>query len=158
VGHRADPRSGWRRRWLRATAGWFFGRWRANVLRIRTGNGGVPGVAALRAWRKRAATGPTLVFPEGVANRELGSMRAGVGRWLCGLDVPIVPVAVWWKSDQWNVAFGAPLLWTPRRDLRDVQLGLAMAELLPRELAPAWSALLDDWREAHSGRERDMAA
>jgi len=48
------------------------------------------------------------------------------------------------------VAFGAPLAWSSRRDLQDLQLGLAMAELLPAELAPAWSELLGRWQAAHA--------
>ena len=85
-------------------------------------------------------------------------MRPGVGRWLRGLGVPAVPVAVWWGGDRWNVAFGAPLVWSGRRDLLDLQLGLAMAELLPRELAPTWSGVLEQWRAAHAAAPRLRAS
>ena len=149
VGRRA-PRasSSFFRKVMRWSAHRFFARWDANVLRIPTG-AGPGGVAELRAWRKRAARAPMLVFPEGVANRELGDMRAGTGRWLKGLAVPVVPVGAWWAGTGWHVAIGAPIAWSSRRDLLDLQLGLAMAELLPTELAPAWIDLLARWREAH---------
>lgn len=149
VGQRAALTSPSRRRkFVRWLVQWFFERWGANVLRIPVGVG-PGGVAELRAWRRRAARAPMLVFPEGVANRELGGMRAGTGRWLRGLAVPVVPVGVWWGKTGWQVAFGAPIAWTARRELQDLQLGLAMAELLPTELAPSWIDLLARWRAAH---------
>lgn len=149
VGQRArsGPASRWSdlARWL---AGGFFRRWAPNVIRIPTG-GGAPGLAALRAWRRRMERQPALVFPEGIAGRELGSMRAGAGRWLGGLSVPTVPVGVWWCEAGWSVAFGAPIDWARRADLHDLQLGLAIAALLPASIAPAWQALLTRWRTAH---------
>lgn len=138
VGNRVRADDSARSRLLRAIAARFFRRWRANVLRVRTHTSDAPiGIAELREWRSRTATAPTLVFPEGAANGELGGMRSGVGRWLRGLRVAVIPVGVWWAEDRWRVAFGAPVAWSQRRDLLDVQLGLAMAELLPAELAPA---------------------
>lgn len=160
VGHRARAGSTWLAgvlaRIVRAFATWFFARWRTNVLRIRavTKDGAATGetvsLAGLRAFRAYATTKPTLVFPEGVAQRELGGMRDGVGPWLASLRVPVMPVAVWWSGETWRVAFGAPLVWSARRDLRDVQLGLAIAELLPSALAPEWTETLDRWRSAHA--------
>jgi len=51
---------------------------------------------------------------------------------------------------RWRVVFGAPLDWGPDRRLRDVQLGLAIAELLPVEVAPRWQGMLERWRAAHA--------
>jgi hypothetical protein len=150
---RLEPPSRWREL-VRCLAGGFFRRWAANTIRIPTG-GGAPGIAALRAWRKRVEQQPALVFPEGIAGRELGDMRAGAGRWLCGLSAPTVPVGVWWCEAGWSVAFGAPIDWSSRPDLRDLQLGLAIAALLPPALAPGWQALLARWRAVH--QERDPA-
>lgn len=156
VGQRAPgPAPSRWQRMLRWGAGAFFRRWAAHVIRIPTG-GGAPGLAALRAWRRRLERQPTLVFPEGIAGRELGSMRAGAGRWLGGLPVPTVPVGVWWSEAGWRVAFGAPVDWSPRPALRDLQLGLAIAAQLPAEIAPAWQSLLARWRAAH--HERDLSA
>jgi 1-acyl-sn-glycerol-3-phosphate acyltransferase len=153
VGHRV-PDADARRRghaWravLRWAARRFFDRWSRNTLRIPTGPLG-GGVARLRGWRRRAACGPMLVFPEGVAKGELASMRDGAGRWLAALGVPILPVGVWWADGRWNVSFGAPITWSRRGELRDLQLGLAIAVLLPPVLAPSWSESLARWRAAH---------
>jgi hypothetical protein len=43
--------------------------------------------------------------------------------------------------------------WARRSDLRDVQLGVAIAALLPPELAPRWLPLLERWRVAHAARD-----
>lgn len=137
-------------RWL---AGKFFTRWSANVVRIRIGAAeGVFGLAGMRAWRTRAEAGPTLVFPEGVAVGDLTGIRAGAGAWLASLGVPVIPVGVCWDGERWRVSFGAPMQWAKRRDLRDVQLGMAMAELLPDELAAAWGELVGRHRGVHSER------
>jgi 1-acyl-sn-glycerol-3-phosphate acyltransferase len=150
VGNRVRANPSTKSRFLRGIAARFFRCWSANVLRVRTQTSDSPiGIAELREWRIRTTSAPTLVFPEGVANGELGGMRGGVGRWLRGLRVPVIPVGVWWAADRWNVAFGAPLVWSQRRDLLDLQLGLAMAELLPAELAPTWTETLARWRAAH---------
>jgi len=159
VGNRVRAGASWRSRVARGMAAWFFRRWEQNILRVRTHTSDAPaGIGELRTWRRRTREAPTLVFPEGAANGALGSMRPGVGRWLRGLGVPAVPVAVWWGGDRWNVAFGAPLVWSGRRDLLDLQLGLAMAELLPRELAPTWSGVLEQWRAAHAAAPRLRAS
>lgn len=152
VGHRAADPNRRHRVWrglIRWAARRFFDRWSRNTLRIPTGEVGV-GIARLRAWRRRAACGPMLVFPEGVAKGELTNMREGAGRWLAALGVPIIPVGVWWADDHWNVRFGAPITWSTRADLRDLQLGLAIADLLPPMLAPEWTGALTRWRAAHA--------
>jgi len=137
-------------RWL---VGRFFARWSANVVRIRmSGDDGVFGLAGMRAWRTRAEAGPTLVFPEGVAVGDLTQIRPGAGVWLASLGMPVIPVGVCWQGERWRVSFGAPMQWAKRRDLRDVQLGMAMAELLPDELAAAWGEMLARHREVHSPR------
>lgn len=151
---------------VRAFAGWFFARWRTNVLRIRstrerdthTRASETFSLAGLRAFRACATSKPTLVFPEGIARRELGAMRDGVGPWLASLRVPVMPVAVWWSGVAWRVSFGAPVLWSARRELRDVQLGLAIAALLPQELAPDWIETLDRWRAAHAEVDTAIAS
>lgn len=137
-------------RWL---AGKFFARWSANVVRIRIGGAaGVFGLAGMRAWQTRAKAGPTLVFPEGVAQGDLVTMREGVGAWLASFGVPVIPVGVCWCDGRWRVEIGAPMQWAKRRDLRDVQLGMAIAALLPEELAPAWGEMLARHRAVHSAR------
>lgn len=127
-----------------------FRRWRAHVVRIPLKNPG-PDLAGLRSWRERRQ--PVFVFPEGRAGVSFGSIRRGAGRWLAALDLPVIPVGVWWMQDiGWTVTFGAPLEWTHRADLLDVQLGLEMAALLPEALALHWRADLARWREAHESR------
>ena len=152
IGQRAMPRRRWFSRPLRWMARLVFERWRKNFLRIRASAAAPTGIAELREWRLRARTQPTLVFPEGAANNVLGELRPGAGSWLAGLQIPVIPVGVWWNEGAWNVVFGAPIVWAARRDLRDLQLGLAMAKLLPPLLVPAWSEDLDRWHAAH-GRE-----
>lgn len=127
--------------------GHIFRRWRAHVLRIPLGNL-QPDAAGLREWRIRNQ--PALVFPEGKAGLSFGAIRPGAGRWLAALNLPVVPVGVWWRQGEgWSIRFGAPLVWTHRRDLRDLQLGLAIAALLPEALASGWQADLYRWRAAH---------
>lgn len=127
-----------------------FRRWHAHAVRIPLKNAD-PTPAGLREWRQRAK--PVFVFPEGKAAVTFGSIRRGAGRWLASLGQPVVPVAVYWKRGEgWTVRFGPPLEWTHRPDLRDVQLGLSMAALLPTALAPGWQDDLARWRAAHQPR------
>lgn len=127
-----------------------YSRWQTNIVRIPLKNPD-PSPSGLRDWRRRDQ--PMFVFPEGRASVPFGSIRRGAGRWLAALDLPVVPVAVWWmEGEGWTVRFGSPLEWTPRPDLRDVQLGLAMAALLPPTLASAWQSDLARWRAAHESR------
>lgn len=127
-----------------------YARWQAHIVRIPLKNP-EPNPSGLRDWRRRDQ--PAFVFPEGRASVPFGSIRRGAGRWLAALDLPVVPVAVWWQDGAgWTVRFGAPLEWTRCRDLRDVQLGLAMAALLPPDLAASWQSDLARWRTAHEAR------
>ncbi|MBK8139153.1 MAG: 1-acyl-sn-glycerol-3-phosphate acyltransferase [Chloroflexi bacterium] len=129
---------------------WVFHRWRAHALRIPLRNS-EPSPVGLRAWRERRQ--PVFVFPEGRAGVTFGKIRRGAGRWLAAQDMPVVPVGVWWEQDGgWSVCFGAPIPWTHRLDLRDVQLGLEMAALLPEALAFDWQLDLARWRAAHHPR------
>jgi hypothetical protein len=107
-------------------------------------------VTALREWRRRVEKHPALVFPEGVARGQLGDIRLGAGRWLAKLPAPTLPVAAWQVGEAWTVIVGEPIQWSNRADLHDLQLGLAMAELLPPELAPQWQDLLGRWRAVHA--------
>lgn len=127
-----------------------YARWQANIVRIPLKNPD-PNPSGLRDWRRRDQ--PAFVFPEGRASVPFGAIRRGAGRWLAAFDLPVVPVAVWWRDGEgWTVRFGTPLEWTPRADLRDVQLGLAMAALLPSALAESWQSDLARWRAAHDAR------
>lgn len=148
VGHRERPDAGWATRAIRSGIRRLLGRWSDNILRVRTDRADV---ASLRRWRTRARRQVVLVFPEGRASRELMDVRPGAGRWLGALGVPTVPVAVHCSASGWHVAFGPPLRWSARPELRDLQLGLAMAALLPAELAPDWQELLDRFRAVHAG-------
>lgn len=129
---------------------WVFHRWSQHVVRIALRNP-APCIRGLREWRRRAQ--PALIFPEGQAALCLGTMREGVGRWLRGMQHPVIPAAAWYEAadseGRWIVRFGAPVEWSARTDLLDVQLGLALAGLLPAELAPAWQPLLARWRAVH---------
>lgn len=135
------------RRFLRGFADWLFGRWSANAVRIP--NDERLGIGALRTVAARAAAGPLLVFPEGVAKGEFVDLRPGAGRFVAALRVPVVPVGVVLVAGRWRVSFGAPIEWAADRRLHDVQLGLAIAALLPGEAAPTWQPMLARWRTAH---------
>lgn len=149
------------RAWLRLRD-WVFRRWSRNVLRVPLGTPS-PSVRTLRAWRGRIALRPAFVFPEGRARLVFGAVRPGAGRWLATLLAPAVPVAVWWYGGAWWVQFGPAVPWSPRSELRDVQLGLAIARLLPPALRGAWQAHLDNWTAAQRAgaagdRARDAVA
>jgi hypothetical protein len=149
VGQRTpDPR---RRlvRVVRRLAGAFFDRWGAHLLRIPMDREALQ-VAALRAFRRRAGHQPILVFPEGQAAICFGGVRPNAGRWLSRLPSPTVPVAAWPDGKGgFQVTFGPPLRWADRVELRDLQLGLAIATLLPPSLAPDWQVALERWRAVH---------
>jgi len=149
VGGPPRPPTGRLVRVVRRLMSAFWARWSRAVLRVpMAGNG--PTLSALRAFREAARERPVLVFPEGRASALFADVRPGAGRWLGSLAVPVVPVGVFRSDDGWTVAFGPPLRWSPRAELRDVQLGLAIASLLPPALAPRWLPLLERWRAAHS--------
>jgi hypothetical protein len=59
------------------------------------------------------------------------------------------PVAVWWAGGVWRVRFGRPIRWSHRADLHDLQIGLAIADLLPDDLADRWRPTLRRWRALH---------
>jgi hypothetical protein len=132
-----------------------FRRWERNATRIPLGNT-TTSIRALRAWKSRAQRQPVLVFPEGKARVQFGALRPGAGRWLASLGRPTLPVGIWWQQNTWHVEIGAPLVWSHRRELHDVQLGLAMAALLPEEQAPFWEEPLARWRAAHAESEPQM--
>lgn len=123
-------------------------RWSANVERLPLGNQRAS-IQTLREWRSRARQQPTLVFPEGKARLQFGLVRPGAGRWCARLGVPVVPVGVWYYEGGWQVRIGKPIEWARRAELHDVQLGLAIADLLPPEIAPRWQNGLAQWRAAH---------
>lgn len=123
-----------------------FSRWSEHTARIRLGNEAVS-IRALRDWRGGAARQPVLVFPEGRAALQLASVRPGAGRWLAALGAPVIPVGIWCKDGLPQMQIGAPINWTHRSELRDAQLGLAIADLLPPDLAPRWQSALRRWKQ-----------
>jgi 1-acyl-sn-glycerol-3-phosphate acyltransferase len=129
-----------------------YGRWAKHVLLISLGNERAS-ASSLRRWRACAGEQPSLVFPEGRRRAAFGAVRPGAGRWLASLGVPTLPVGAWRQGCAWHVHFGAPVSWSRREELRDKQLGLAIAALLPSELAPAWTPYLEAWREAHRAEQ-----
>lgn len=133
---------------VRRVINWVFVRWQNQTVRIALGNERVS-IKALRHWRTQIRQQPALVFPEGRARIEFGTIRQGAGRWLAGQGVPVVPVGVWWHNEAWHVHFGKPLLWSNRPELYDLQLGLNIALLLPSDLTLQWQARLAQWRALH---------
>ncbi len=140
----------------RMLVGLAFRRWARHTLRLPLGNTqrhpsgrSSASIAVLREWRRRAALQPSLVFPEGRARLAFEALRPGAGRWLATLGVPVLPVGVWWADGVPHVRLGAPMRWSHRAELRDAQLGLAIAALLPSELVPAWAPAMARWRAAH---------
>jgi len=127
-------------------------RWADHVF-VLTGEDGRPSLQALREWRRRASDQPVIVLPEGMNSSSFGEVRPGAGRWLSGFAEPTIPVGVWTAPTGWQVRFGPALRWTPRAALRDVQLGLSIALLLPPEVAPDWQEDLRRWQETWNGTE-----
>ncbi len=124
-------------------------RWCRHVLRLPLGNA-LSSVRALRPWRDAARSVPSLVFPEGVSRLRFGRVRPGAGRWLSALGVPTIPVAGGWGDGRWWGRFGPPVSWAARTELRDAQLGLCIAELLPPDLSVNWQEALASWNQAWS--------
>lgn len=150
VGRAQRPVEGWRatlRRWATGWQRWLLGRWEKHVLRLAL-EPGMEGVRTLRVWQRRAQEVPTLVFPEGRLGSALGPMRPGAGRLLAKFPVPTVPLALWRGAAGWVVRVGEPVAWTEDARLHDVQLGLALAALLPPELRGPWEPLYARWRSA----------
>ena len=132
----------------RRIARWIRDRWAKNLLQIPIGNDR-PSIDYLRHWRRRVRHQPCILFPEGKADMQFDAVRDGCGRWLASFDVPTIPVGVWWRDDEWHVRFGKSIEWTRRSELRDLQLGLSIASLLPVEIASDWQEDLTRWRAAH---------
>jgi hypothetical protein len=67
---------------------------------------------------------------------------------------PLSALAGWYAPNRaragWRVRFGTPIVWSARPDAYDLQLGLAMAALLPPALAPQWQDRLAVWRAVHA--------
>jgi hypothetical protein len=124
-------------------------RWHKTILRIALGNERTS-IKALREWRKRLRQQPALVFPEGKAMLQFNVVRAGAARWLQAQNIPVIPVGVWWQNGIWHISFGKAIQWSPRRELYDLQLGLNIAALLPKELAPRWQKGLQQWKAVHT--------
>lgn len=110
-------------------------RWHRSVVVIPIGSTKMS-LSALLDWRRRAKVQPVFVFPEGHASTHFRQVRPGSGRWLRGLGVPVIPMAVWHQDHCWHVRFGQSVALNGDEDF---QLGLSMAKLLPTELAPDWS-------------------
>lgn len=129
---------------------WVFRRWSTHLVRVALNNP-QPSIEGLRAWRQRRQ--PVFVFPEGRGSLTFGQVRSGAAQWLSLFACPVLPVAVYWQHDphgeRWHVHFGKPLTWSHRSELRDAQLGLAIAALLPPDLASDWQHDLTRWRNAH---------
>lgn len=129
-------------------------RWSHNVIRVamdNTENSTAKGsLKGLRAWRKKAAEQPCFLFPEGKVNSFFQDIRPGAGRWIKSFNSPVIPTAIWAEHGQWHVRFGETISWSGKADLEDLQLGLAIADLLPAPLAPDWQPLLKRWRVIHS--------
>jgi hypothetical protein len=136
-------------RLFRLAVNWALLRWGRHLVRIPLGNSHAS-IASLREWRLRARRQPSLVLPEGRGRLSFGAVRPGSGRWLATFGVPVLPAGVWWEGEQPRVRFGAPIIWAGRSELHDAQLGLAIANLLPSEYAPAWQEALIRWRAAHA--------
>lgn len=141
------------RLWVRA----FRRRWREHFAVISMART-QPDYGSLRAWKREAASKLSVVYPEGVARETLGPMREGSGRWLATMDVPTIPCAVWWDGARWQVRFGAPVHWARRSALRDPQLGLAIAAMLPEPLQGGWRLDLQRLRERDERRARETDA
>jgi hypothetical protein len=133
-------------RGLRSIVNWAKRRWAGNILQIPL-DSDKSAPKAMREWREASRTRASLVFPEGIARPFFGPIRDGSGVWLSAMPAPTVPVAVWWHNRRWHVRFGKPVAWSSRRELRDVQVGLEIARLLPKPLIQrSWAELLERQR------------
>ncbi len=147
-GQRAARSSGRLSRLLRGLGSALLSRWSRNLIRIPLDNE-MPSARSLRGLMRGAETRATIVFPEGRTSLELDDVRAGAGQMLSAIRTATLPVAVFETDRGLCVRIGQRIAWAPR-PLCDLQLGLAMAALLPRELAPDWQDALVTWRSAHA--------
>jgi len=129
---------------------WLRSRWANSILHIPIGNER-PSISFLREWRIRCQRQPVIIFPEGEGSLQFKPVRQGAGRWLSSFPAPTIPVGVWWHKNIWHVRFGPAMEWSTRSELRDVQLGLSIAALLPKDIAAAWQEDLQRWKSAHNG-------
>ncbi len=131
-------------RWFQSIVRFVLGRWSHNLISIDMDGEGKT-IRGLRDWLTRARTQPVLVLPEGQARSRLGALRPGVGKLVRSCGTPVIPVAVWFDEDQriWQVRFGPPVKWSSSAKIEDLQLGIAMARLLPADLARDWQPILD---------------
>lgn len=142
VGYR--PRPGPRARAL----AWAWGRWAEHTVRLPMQ--GPTAAATLRQWRQSARQYPVAVFPEGRSGPTFGQVRPGSGRWLLR-EGATIPVGVWYGDGRWQIAFGPAVRPAADPRLHDLQLGLAIARLLPSAVAPCWQPLLARWQALHGG-------
>lgn len=142
---------------LRRLYTWIYMRWIYNTLRLPMDNDRAS-IQALREWRRRAHRQPSVVFPEGRGAATFEEIRSGAGRMLAALDVPVLPVSVWWDSQvcQWQIVFGPVIEWAADSRLHDLQIGLEIAAGLPVEEAPNWQEALEEWESAHESVESEL--
>lgn len=126
----------------------FYKRWDNHVIRIPLDNE-LPSIKSLRAWRKRCLLQPMVVFPEGKVDLEFDAVRPGTGKWLSSLNVPIIPVGIWYHQTQWYIRLGHAINWSTEIELRDIQLNLCIASLLPTVLVEVWHDDLRQWKLSH---------
>jgi hypothetical protein len=72
---------------------------------------------------------------------------------------PVLPVAVWWHGGAWHVHFGTAIRWSEKSELHDLQLGLAIADLMPRQmLSREWLSYLQRRERLRMADEKGSAA
>ncbi len=136
--------------YLRRAINLVWERWQHNTLRLPMSQDTAKvSIEALREWKTRARQQPTIVFPEGRGYASFREIRPGAGRWLAKLGGPVLPVSMWWATEEkrWHIIFGPAIEWSANSDLHDHQIGLEIATGLPPAEAPDWQADLDDWEQ-----------
>lgn len=159
AGTRLAPRPGgilqrgWRNIWT-----WAKARWSYNLIETQM-LGEQASAQLMLKWRRKAARQPTLLFPEGVPRPLYGPVRPGSGNWLQSMKQPVLPVAVWWHGGAWHVRFGKAIRWSEKSELHDLQLGLAIADLMPRQmLSREWLSYLERRERLRMADEKGSAA
>lgn len=147
------------RRLARSIWGWVKQRWSKHIIEIPMA-AEKQSPKLLLNWRKAASEKPSLLFPEGIARPLFGPVREGCGNWLQFMKVPVIPVAVWWQENGWHIRLGPPITWAAKTELHDLQLGFAIAEMLPEQMVDQqWRNLLQRRKQARSNlnvRTRDI--